>query len=47
MAILAQQIQEYQNISDEESRERQEIFENLKKRMDAERPQGQKLYSEV
>ncbi|ALB43630.1 hypothetical protein AA650_19685 [Anabaena sp. WA102] len=47
MAILAQQIQEYQNISDEESREREEIFENLKKRMDAERPQGQKLYSEV
>ncbi|WP_242031186.1 hypothetical protein [Anabaena sp. FACHB-1237] len=47
MAILAQRMEQDKNMSDEESRERQEIFESFKKRMDAERPQGQKLYSEV
>ncbi|MEA5577516.1 hypothetical protein [Anabaena sp. UHCC 0451] len=47
MAILAQLMEQDNNMSDEESRERQEIFESFKKRMDAERPQGQKLYSEV
>ncbi|WP_353931818.1 hypothetical protein WJM97_04320 [Okeanomitos corallinicola TIOX110] len=47
MAVLAQLMEQDKNMSDEESRERQEIFESFKKRMDAERPQGQKLYSEV
>jgi len=46
MQILAKQIQQYQNISDEESREREELFESFKKTIDAERPDGQKLYSE-
>ena len=46
MQILAKQKQQYQNISDEESRERQELFESFKKTIDAERPDGQKLYSE-
>ncbi len=45
MEILAQKMQQYQNISDEESREREELFENFKRTIDAERLDGQKLYS--
>ncbi|BAY93871.1 MULTISPECIES: hypothetical protein [unclassified Tolypothrix] len=47
MEWLAQQMEYYNNISDSEAMERQEFFERFKQRVDAERPEGQKLYSEL
>ncbi|BAY31814.1 hypothetical protein NIES2107_37000 [Nostoc carneum NIES-2107] len=46
MAILRKQIEENDNMSDAESLQRQEFFEEFKKIVDAERPEGQKLYAE-
>ena len=47
MAILAERIAEHKNMSDEESLQQQEFFEELKKTVDSQRPIGQKLYSEL
>jgi hypothetical protein len=47
MKILAEQIEHYKNISDSEAIERKEFFERFKQTVDAERPEGQKLYSEL
>jgi hypothetical protein len=47
MAILAQRIAQHKNMSDEESLQQQEFFEELKKTVDSQRPLGQKLYSEL
>ncbi len=46
MEILAKRMEHDDNISDSEAVERQEFFERFKQIMDAERPEGQKLYSE-
>lgn len=46
MELLAKRIQRNQNMSDEESRDNQELLENLKQTIDAQRLPGQKLYSE-
>jgi len=47
MAILAERIAEHKNMSDEESLQQQEFFEEFKKTVDSQRPLGQKLYSEL
>jgi hypothetical protein len=47
MAILAERIAEHKNMSDEESLQQQEFFEEFKKTVDSQRPIGQKLYSEL
>jgi hypothetical protein len=47
MAILAKLIAQHKNMSDEESLQQQEFFEEFKKTVDSQRPQGQKLYSEL
>ncbi|BAY12217.1 hypothetical protein [Calothrix sp. NIES-2098] len=46
MELLAKRMEHDDNISDSEAMERQEFFERFKQIMDAERPEGQKLYSE-
>jgi Skp family chaperone for outer membrane proteins len=46
MELLAKQMEHDENISDSEAMERQEFFERFKQIVDAERPEGQKLYSE-
>jgi hypothetical protein len=46
MELLAKQMKHDDNISDSEAMERQEFFERFKQIVDAERPEGQKLYSE-
>ncbi len=46
MEILAKLIEESKNMSDTESLEQQEFFEQFKKNIDADRPPGQKLYSD-
>lgn len=46
LELLAKRIELHRNMSEEESRQRQELFEEFKKIIDAERPPGQKLYSE-
>ncbi|GAA6618213.1 hypothetical protein NUACC26_040240 [Scytonema sp. NUACC26] len=45
IALLAKRIERHQNMSEEESKEREELFEEFKLRIDAERLPGQKLYS--
>lgn len=47
MAILAQRISQHKNMSEEESLQQQEFFEEFKKTVDSQRPVGQKLYSEL
>ncbi|MBO1068902.1 MAG: hypothetical protein HEQ13_05785 [Dolichospermum sp. DEX189] len=47
MSILAERIAQHKNMSDEESLQQQEFFEELKKIVDSQRPLGQKLYSEL
>ncbi|MFM6157324.1 MAG: hypothetical protein ACKO3K_12065 [Cuspidothrix sp.] len=47
MAILAKRIAQHKNMSDEESLQQQEFFEEFKKTVDSQRPLGQKLYSEL
>jgi hypothetical protein len=44
--LLAKRIEEHKNMSDAESLERQEFFEEFKKNVDAQRLPGQKLYSD-
>ncbi|HEY9798905.1 MAG TPA: hypothetical protein V6D25_00995 [Leptolyngbyaceae cyanobacterium] len=46
MKILAERIEKNKNMSDTESLERQQFFEQFKKNIDADRPPGQKLYSD-
>lgn len=46
MEILRKQMEEHDKMSDVESLQRQEFFEEFKKIVDAQRPPGQKLYSE-
>jgi hypothetical protein len=46
MELLAKRIEQDKQISDSEAIERQEFFERFKQTVDAERPEGQKLYSE-
>ncbi|MCF4967341.1 hypothetical protein CV014_09595 [Nostoc sp. CMAA1605] len=46
MELLAKCIEQHKHMSDAESSQRQEFFEEFKKIVDAERPEGQKLYSE-
>ncbi|MBR8834912.1 MAG: hypothetical protein DSM106950_12970 [Stigonema ocellatum SAG 48.90 = DSM 106950] len=46
IALLAKRIERHQNMSDEESKEREELFEEFKLRIDASRLPGQKLYSQ-
>ena len=46
IALLAKRIERHQNMSDEESKERAELFEQFKFRIDANRLPGQKLYSQ-
>ena len=45
IALLAKRIERHQNMSEEESKEREELFEEFKQRIDSERLPGQKLYS--
>ncbi|TAE57881.1 MAG: hypothetical protein EAZ87_15425 [Nostocales cyanobacterium] len=45
MAVLAQRISQHKNMSEEESLQQQEFFEEFKKTVDSQRPVGQKLYS--
>ncbi len=45
IALLAQRIERHQNMSEEESKEREELFDKFKQRIDSERLPGQKLYS--
>jgi hypothetical protein len=47
MELLAKRMEEHKNMSDTESLQRQESFEEFKKIVDAQRPPGQKLYSEL
>lgn len=47
LELLARRIELDRNMSEEEARERQEVFEEFKRIIDAERPPGQKLYSEA
>ncbi|MBF2014657.1 MAG: hypothetical protein VKN72_14080 [Nostocales cyanobacterium 94392] len=44
IALLAKRIQQHQNMSDEEAREREEFFEEFKQIIDEQRSPGQKLY---
>ena len=46
IALLAKRIERHQNMSEEESKERSELFEEFKIRIDALRLPGQKLYSQ-
>ncbi|KYC40798.1 hypothetical protein WA1_24550 [Scytonema hofmannii PCC 7110] len=46
IALLAKRIERHQNMSEEESKEREELFEEFKQRIDALRLPGQKLYSQ-
>lgn len=46
IALLAKRIERNQNMSLEESKEREELFEEFKQRIDASRLPGQKLYSQ-
>ncbi|MBD2433863.1 MULTISPECIES: hypothetical protein [Fischerella] len=46
LALLAQRIKRHQNMSQAESRQREEIFDNFKQIIDAERLPEQKLYSQ-
>jgi hypothetical protein len=46
IALLAKRIERHQNMSEEESKEREELFEEFKQRIDSERLPGQKLYSQ-
>ena len=46
IALLAKRIERHQNMSDEESQERSELFEEFKFRIDTNRLPGQKLYSQ-
>ncbi|GJD16158.1 hypothetical protein RIVM261_011140 [Rivularia sp. IAM M-261] len=46
MIALAKRMERTRNMSDEEAQQRQEFFETFKQTVDAERPSGQKLYSE-
>lgn len=46
LELLAKRIELHRNMSEEESRQRQELFEEFKQIIDAERRPGQKLYSE-
>ncbi len=46
MVLLAERIERHQNMSSEESKEREELFEEFKLRIDATRLPGQKLYSQ-
>lgn len=46
MIALAKYMERNKNMSDEEAKQRQEFFESFKQTIDAERPCGQKLYSE-
>lgn len=46
MIALAKRMERTKNMSDEEAKQRQEFFESFKQTVDAERPSGQKLYSE-
>jgi hypothetical protein len=45
IALLAKRIERHQNMSEEESKEREELFDKFKQRIDSERLPGQKLYS--
>ena len=45
MELLAKRMEEHKNMSDAESLQRQELFEEFKKTVDAQRLPGQKLYS--
>ena len=45
IALLAKRIERHQNMSDKESKEREELFEEFKIRIDAQRLPSQKLYS--
>lgn len=46
LELLAKRIELHRNMSKEESQQRQELFEEFKQIIDAERLPGQKLYSE-
>ncbi|MBF2064908.1 MAG: hypothetical protein IGS39_10880 [Calothrix sp. C42_A2020_038] len=46
LELLAKRIELHRNMSEEESLQRQELFEEFKQIIDAERLPGQKLYSE-
>lgn len=46
MTLLEQRMKRHENISESESIQREEVFNNFKQIMDAERLSGQKLYSE-
>lgn len=46
MELLAKRIEQHKHMSDAESLQRQEFFEEFKKIVDQERLPGQKLYSE-
>ncbi|BAZ09905.1 hypothetical protein NIES4071_17190 [Calothrix sp. NIES-4071] len=46
MVALEKYMERNKNMSDEEAQQRQEFFESFKQTVDAERPAGQKLYSE-
>jgi hypothetical protein len=46
MIALAKRMERTKNMSDEEAQQRQEFFESFKQTVDAQRPTGQKLYSE-
>ena len=45
LELLAKRIDLHRNMSEEESREREELFEEFKQIIDAQRLPGQKLYS--
>jgi hypothetical protein len=46
MELLAKRMEKHKNMSDAESLQRQELFEEFKKTVDEQRLPGQKLYSE-
>jgi len=46
ITLLAKRIERHQNMSSEESKEREELFEEFQRRIDATRLPGQKLYSQ-
>nr|MCM0592552.1 hypothetical protein [Gloeotrichia echinulata DEX184] len=45
--LLAERIERHKNMSDTESLQRQELFDEFKKTVDAQRLPGQKLYSDL
>lgn len=47
LQILRKMIEENQNMSDEEAQLRAEFFEDFKQLIDAYRPKGAKLYSDI